>query len=177
MVVVMTMMMMMRMTTMMITTAMMRRTMMMMMMMTAMNDDDDDDDDDLSAVHGNHQENLLFSNDGKACAAHDFQYCGAGLGAKDIAYLFCAGLSSRYLPSHEEELLGHYHAELMGLLRPRGLGDNYTVDVLREHFGFALLDFVRFMDGWGYWGNNRWAAEKVEHMLKSSVAAALLNNE
>jgi hypothetical protein len=113
------------------------------------------------------QENLLFSNNGEKCGAHDFQYCGAGLGAKDIAYLFCSGLSAELLPSHEEELLAHYHAELTALLLPRGLGGSYTMEVLREHFGFALIDFVRFMDGWGYWGNNRWATRKVEQTLFS----------
>lgn len=112
------------------------------------------------------QENLLFAADGKRCAAHDFQYCGRGLGAKDIAYLFCSGLSSRLLPAREEELLQHYHNELMARLQLGGKGEGYTLDVLKEHFGLALVDFVRFMDGWGYWGNNRWATRKVEETLE-----------
>jgi hypothetical protein len=123
------------------------------------------------------QENLLFSSNGEKCGAHDFQYCGAGLGAKDIAYLFCSGLSAELLPCHEEELLAHYHTELTGLLLTRGLGGSYTMEVLREHFGFALIDFVRFMDGWGYWGNKRWATRKVEQTLLSVADKLPRTNE
>jgi len=126
-----------------------------------------DNAEHMTVVHGDFkQENLLFSSDGQRCAAHDFQYCGRGLGAKDIAYLFCAGLSSQLLPAHEEELLQHYHTELMARLAPAGLGRGYTLQTLQLHLNLALVDFVRFMDGWGYWGNNRWATQKVEAAMK-----------
>jgi len=124
--------------------------------------------DHMTVVHGDFKEaNLLFSADGSRCAAHDFQYCGGGLGAKDIAYLFCSGLGSGLLPAREGELLAHYHGELTARLGPRGLGEGYTPAVMARHLDYALADFVRFMDGWGYWGNNAWAEAKVAAFLET----------
>jgi serine/threonine protein kinase len=114
--------------------------------------------------------NILFSSSGggKApkAAAYDFQYCGGGDAMKDVAYLFCSALESKTLQLHEEELLQYYHEELCKQL-PREAAEAYTVEIMKERLNLAICDFVRFMAGWGWWGNTSWASRKCRDHLKN----------
>ncbi|KAJ9515189.1 hypothetical protein QJQ45_002314 [Haematococcus lacustris] len=103
--------------------------------------------------------NLVFSAEGGRCAAYDFQYTGWGVGMVDVAYLLCSSGDEQQVAAHEEALLRHYHTTLMsrlGELQPGLVAEaaqrTYTWEVLRQHYDLALLDFVRFMAGWGSWG-------------------------
>ena len=57
---------------------------------------------------------------------YDFQYCGKGCVAKDLAYFFNVEASA----SEEQALLRRYHAELSGLLRTAlaAAGQEYDED-------------------------------------------------
>jgi hypothetical protein len=121
-------------------------------------------------VHGDFKgANILFSKigeDGPRAAAYDFQYCGGGDAMKDVAYLFCSALESKTLQLHEEELLQYYHAELCKQL-PREAAEAYSIDIMKERLNLAICDFVRFMAGWGWWGNTSWASQKCRNYLKT----------
>ena len=67
-------------------------------------------------IHGDFKcENLQFSKDGRSAAAVDFQYCGRGVPAKDLAYLLHTSVSRAVL-AKEKELLAEYHGTLVGFL-------------------------------------------------------------
>lgn len=128
-------------------------------------------------VHGDFKAaNLAFSSSSNpVCCAYDFQYCGGGLGAKDVAYLLCSSVSGAVVGKYWEELLDHYHAELISRLRSstnnniREAAEEYTIDVLKYHFRLCTADFVRFMNGWGYWGNSSWASSIAEKFVKEEL--------
>lgn len=127
-----------------------------------------------TCVHGDFKgANICFSaggGTGLAAAAYDFQYCGGGDPMKDVAYLLCSTVEGRVVQRHEKELLEHYHAELTGRL-PAAAAAEYTPEVMKERLGLAICDFVRFMAGWGWWGNTSWAAQKAREGLKKWTAA------
>ncbi|PRP85844.1 DnaJ-like protein [Planoprotostelium fungivorum] len=116
----------------------------------------------MTIIHGDMKaENVVFYRNN--CAVCDFQYTGTGYGAVDIAYLL-ASSADRSLLSGYRDLLSHYHTELSKKLRERNdlEGDSYvgyTMNVLLFHFRVAMADWIRFMEGWGQWGNHRWAQE------------------
>jgi hypothetical protein len=145
-------------------------------------------------VHGDFKAaNLAFSNTTTSsttnqppvCCAYDFQYCGGGLGAKDVAYLLCSSVSAAVVGKYWKELLHHYHAELTSRLRSsisngtstsnniiinrEAAAEEYTIDVLEYHFRLCIADFVRFMNGWGYWGNSSWANSIAAKFLKEEL--------
>lgn len=94
-------------------------------------------------------------------------------------------------PGAEAALLDHYHEELMARLQERGCtgsgdaaasgsgrageggpahGVGYTRQVLQAHVDWALLDFVRFMVGWGMWGAAGWSERKARELLARGIA-------
>jgi Ser/Thr protein kinase RdoA (MazF antagonist) len=113
--------------------------------------------------------NIVHTADGTKCAAYDFQYVGKGYGVKDVAYLFASSLSPTAL-GKEQELLQYYHEQLTSLLGDAA--SSYTFEVMQAHFELALLDYVRFMAGWGFWGNGAWASKRAREMLPAIAAAA-----
>jgi Ecdysteroid kinase-like family len=121
-------------------------------------------------VHGDFKgANILFSSVGESgprAAAYDFQYCGGGDAMKDVAYLFCSALESKTLQQHEEELLEYYHQELCKQLTEQA-AEAYTLEIMKERLNLAICDFVRFMAGWGWWGNTGWASQKCRNHLKT----------
>jgi aminoglycoside phosphotransferase (APT) family kinase protein len=128
-------------------------------------------------VHGDFKsENIVFCADGSSAAAYDFQYSGGGLGAKDVAYLFCSSLDAEVLQRHEQELLAHYHTRLHVHLAQLGRGEEhgYTGEVLQRHYELALLDYCRFMAGWGWWGNTGWARARARALLQGGRLQELL---
>jgi hypothetical protein len=118
----------------------------------------------------------MFAVDGSSAAAYDFQYCGAGLGARDVAYLFVSSLDCGVLERYEQRLLAHYHRSLLARLRALGRagGEAYTAEVLQRHYDLALLDYCRFMAGWGWWGNAGWARSRARALLQGAKLQELL---
>ena len=93
-------------------------------------------------VHGDAKPaNFCFSPQGDGVAAVDFQYVGAGVGVRDVAYLL-HGLT----PEQSERALDHYFSRLSSWLAP--LWDADAVErEWRELYPIALEDFERFLVG------------------------------
>ncbi|KAI8848190.1 Ecdysteroid kinase-domain-containing protein [Chytridium lagenaria] len=104
-------------------------------------------------VHGDMKlENLLFRDASEhapaACAAVDFQYTGTGLAAQDLVYFLSTSASPSLLtPDHLPRLLTHYISHL-----PVRAQETFSLSILEFHLGLAMIDFARFLVGWGMWG-------------------------
>ncbi|KAI8916066.1 kinase-like domain-containing protein [Gorgonomyces haynaldii] len=115
-------------------------------------------------VHGDlKSENILWSDDG-LCAFYDFQYTGSGLGAKDIVYLL---VSSAERPALDQiqRLLRFYFDRLLLFLNRDGKSTDYNFQMFETHFDWCLLDYCRFLSGWGIWGHFDWALNRSKHLL------------
>ncbi|GBF87987.1 hypothetical protein Rsub_00699 [Raphidocelis subcapitata] len=118
--------------------------------------------------------NFMFSSDGRAAAAYDYQYCGSGYGTKDVAYLLISSADEDTLREHEGALLDHYHAALTARLARLGKAEAaraFTRRVLGVHYDLALVDFCRFMAGWGFWGAAGYAKARCREVLGRLPAA------
>jgi thiamine kinase-like enzyme len=120
-------------------------------------------------VHGDFKSANLLWNGGKCCA-YDFQYVGKGLGVRDLAYMFASAVDIDVLEADggEEQLLRHYHSALQGELHRHGKADaaqRYSYEVMVAQFEACVVDYVRFMAGWGMWGNAEWASERAREVL------------
>jgi hypothetical protein len=119
-------------------------------------------------VHGDFKaENLMFSkateSEPARCAAVDFQYVGGGYGAKDLVMLVvCGGNMGIDDLEHGKELeakvLTCYFRYLELELKRVHQGaqqlrstKKITLELLKTQYELALLDFVRFLAGWGFW--------------------------
>ncbi|KAI9003555.1 Ecdysteroid kinase-domain-containing protein [Gaertneriomyces semiglobifer] len=127
-------------------------------------------------VHGDVKDaNIMFSalvRNSKMgppkCALYDFQYVGYGYGAVDIAYFVATSVDQRLVESQEEQLLSYYHEHLTAKLaecRSIRTAKEYSFEILRKHYGWAMIDWVRFMAGWGMWGNARYAERRARQAL------------
>jgi hypothetical protein len=68
----------------------------------------------------------------------------------------------------EMRLLQHYHTALCAELRRHGktaAADSFPYEQLAAQVEVALADFVRFMAGWGMWGNAEWACSRTRQTL------------
>ncbi|KAG2500330.1 hypothetical protein HYH03_001906 [Edaphochlamys debaryana] len=127
----------------------------------------------MTVVHGDTKgENILFSEDYSRCALYDFQYTGRSYGVRDVAYLLTSSVDSSDLERGYEGLMDHYHKQLSSQLsRQHGASGSaaaarYTPAVMRAHMDLALLDYVRFMAGWGMWGSGcEWAVARARALL------------
>jgi hypothetical protein len=121
-------------------------------------------------LHGDFKsENLLWDGRGRCCA-YDFQYTGRGLGMRDVAYMLSSSVDVDVLEhsSGEQRLLQHYHASLQKQLGRHGkeaAAKRYSSDVMTAQFELCLVDYVRFMAGWGMWGNAEWASQRARDVL------------
>jgi hypothetical protein len=102
-------------------------------------------------VHGDAKlENVCFAPDGDAVAMVDFQYVGAGVGVKDVAYFLsgcltadeCRAAVPMYLDAYFREL-GASVVSLGASIDARELEREW-----RELFPLAWVDFYRFLLGW-----------------------------
>ncbi|KXZ53981.1 hypothetical protein GPECTOR_6g901 [Gonium pectorale] len=126
----------------------------------------------MTCIHGDMKnENILFSADGTRCGVYDFQYTGRSYGMRDVVYLFASSVDSSDLESKEADYLSYYHAELTSRLTEAGAASaaaaaRYHTGVMKRHFDLALLDYVRFMAGWGMWGSGvQWATRRARSLL------------
>ncbi|KAK6539983.1 hypothetical protein TWF694_008816 [Orbilia ellipsospora] len=132
-------------------------------------------------IHGDVKAaNILFNhtsssindrdNDVKA-ALYDFQYCGISTPAVDLVYFLSTTVDRRSL-TNLEGLLREYFDELCDVYAKAHGGDKlddglgYTFDVLKKQWDVALVDWMRFMAGWGCWGNWRWVESSVKDIIK-----------
>jgi thiamine kinase-like enzyme len=122
-------------------------------------------------IHGDpKQANIFFKrrgNDSLEVGLIDFQWCGFGLAATDVAH----HISAAVLPScvsfdgrKEKELLDHYHSCLAKGLVEFGVAGTaeeveekiYPRRVLQEQYEIALLDICRMVFAYAW---RRWQAE------------------
>ena len=143
----------------------------------------------LTLVHGDFKEaNILFGKE--KCAVVDFQYCGRGYGAKDLVMLIVSSVSGRILDSNsnqmggEDGLLRFYADELRRNLVSIGELDSDEIekvasfDILKMQYELALVDYVRFMMGWGMWGTNSdYAGERAVEILNDIALSWSGNND
>lgn len=121
----------------------------------------------LTLIHGDCKAaNVACDATRTRSALYDFQYVGRGPGTRDLVYFFVS--SVRQIDRQETVLLDHYHTKLSGALCRRGLTHQaslYTRDVMMAHYEICMLDYYRFMLGWGLWGNSAWAKRRVDEIV------------
>ncbi|PSR75315.1 hypothetical protein PHLCEN_2v9178 [Hermanssonia centrifuga] len=146
-------------------------------------------------VHGDVKgENIVFNQDlysrrkGKPaakaetstelkCALYDLQYVGLGLPALDLVYFLGTSVESSLLSSHTDEkaLLETYHAVFLESLSSSTSKDGndpmYDFETFWKHWEFAIVDWYRFMAGWGFWGNDRWTERRAREIVMKWKAA------
>lgn len=128
-----------------------------------------------TCVHGDPKDaNIMTSRDKTKIAFYDFQYVGGGYGSRDLVYFFCAAMDSDAVEHHEEELLRLYHEQLCAKLADP---TSFPFEMLLQQFELCLLDYVRFMAGWGMWGNSSWASKRAESILNRIDQGKLLTQE
>ena len=115
------------------------------------------------------------------CAAYDFQYTGGGYGVRDVTKLIVtsADLGEDTLAAGKQAegtVLKLYHEKLLhymeeyGRLSPAKISNmrnEYTLEVMQQHYELCLLDYVRFMQGWGLWGNTCYAQQRARELLRA----------
>ncbi|KIM23724.1 hypothetical protein M408DRAFT_76999 [Serendipita vermifera MAFF 305830] len=129
--------------------------------------------------------NTVFSHKDSAtqgarsrCALYDFQYVGIGLVTRDLVKFLGTSVQSGLLRTleQEKELLRAYHADLMQSvgLRPesRRLAQEMAITNIEYdfsdfwgHWELALVDWCRFMAGWGSWGNSSWVERRAKEIV------------
>ncbi|KAH8914501.1 hypothetical protein BT69DRAFT_1232242 [Atractiella rhizophila] len=116
-------------------------------------------------VHGDPKgENILFSpssDPSPTCAMYDFQYVGLSLPTRDLVYFLCTTASLSVLSS-VDNLLDYY----LSILLEKNPNIEYRQERLKFHWELMVVDWYRFMEGWGRWGSFRWVEERAEEILK-----------
>jgi hypothetical protein len=120
--------------------------------------------------------NILFSkppfrspsSDGTPllCALYDLQYVGRGPPTHDLVYFLGTSVDPRLLapgPEGERSLLDFYYTEI-SLRLPAGVV--YPREVFDAQWALSVVDWTRFMAGWGYWGNSDWARRRAEGIVQ-----------
>ncbi len=133
-------------------------------------------------LHGDvKSENLFTTADGAQAAFFDFQYVGVGLGACDLAKLLTCSISERMLGwdddpraasggsgigmcAGEERLLRYYLSQLPAAVAA-GATTRYEWETFVRHWEWALVDWLRFQAGWGFWGATAWLEARVRHIV------------
>lgn len=68
----------------------------------------------------------------------------------------------------ETHYLALYTEHLKEALAKRGLEASFpTENDVKDMYELCLLDYVRFMAGWGFWGNDRYARQRATSLLRS----------
>ncbi|KAF3913146.1 hypothetical protein AA313_de0203156 [Arthrobotrys entomopaga] len=106
-------------------------------------------------------------------ALYDFQYCGISTPAVDLVYFLSTTVDRKSL-TNWEDLLREYYVELCEVYTKTHGGEKldgddglgYTFNVLKEQWDVALVDWMRFMAGWGCWGNWRWVESCTKDIIR-----------
>lgn len=142
------------------------------------NEEKDKQDDEESKIH---------------CAMYDFQYVGQGLGVQDLVYFLGTSVESRVVAenmrldhlyggdkgSDNMTFLRYYHEQLCRAYKEQRTdtmktldgreedgGVGYTYTVMLNHWELAVVDWQRFMAGWGCWGNSDWIEEMARDIVE-----------
>lgn len=108
--------------------------------------------------------NILFSPS-RTCAFVDFQYVGGGVPALDLVYFLGTSVQSQLLRGEgEKELLQFYWDELQANFTSREQPTTYTRGDFDRQWELAIVDWYRFMAGWGFWGNDGWVAQRARQI-------------
>lgn len=92
-------------------------------------------------LHGDYRlDNLFFDDDGEVAAVIDWQAANPGPGVLDVAYFVVSSLHASVPESTVDDLLGSYHATLVGA----GV-EGYGLDRCRADYVEALLVLVHRM--------------------------------
>ena len=87
-------------------------------------------------------------------AAVDFQYCGGGVGLRDLAYLLQSCMSDDNLNKCTDSILDYYFEELFQVANINGILSQHENQILekewRELWSSCFADFERFLTGWSY---------------------------
>jgi len=125
-------------------------------------------------VHGDAKlANFLFSSNGDAAAAVDFQYVGGGCAMKDLAYFISSCLDDEDCERFESVLLDSYFQALKSALRQQrpDIPDVDAVErALRPLYPVAWTDFYRFLKGWspGHWKIHGYSERLARRVLDAS---------
>jgi len=134
-------------------------------------------------VHGDFKEaNILFGKDDAGdwtCAAVDFQYCGRGYGAKDLVMFVVSSVSTKVFHQlGEDGMLQFYADELkmnldaIGKFSAEEIARMTNVATLTSQYELAMVDYVRFMAGWGFWGScSDYAERRASEILKDITSS------
>jgi thiamine kinase-like enzyme len=110
--------------------------------------------------------NILFSPSGQ-CAFVDFQYVGGGPPTLDLVYFLGTSIESRLIRGDgEEKLLRFYWDALQENFSQQSHPPQYGWDTFRRQWEFALVDWCRFMAGWGFWGNDDWISRRAREVVR-----------
>lgn len=134
-------------------------------------------------VHGDVKDaNILFNqsfNNGRSkgkpsdsghlrCALYDFQYVGLGLPSHDLVY-FLGTSADRILlsPANEKNLLEIYHAAFLDTIRVVHPHESreFPFERFLRHWELSIVDWYRFMAGWGFWGNASWVERRAKEIV------------
>ncbi|KAJ3116145.1 hypothetical protein HK100_001143 [Physocladia obscura] len=89
-----------------------------------------------TVIHGDAKtENCLINETGDV-ALYDFQYVGYGSGMKDVL--------------SKKDQLGCRILE------------EYSFEIMKYHYELCLIDWLRFIKGWGLWGDHKFVEQKVD---------------
>jgi hypothetical protein len=125
--------------------------------------------------------NILFSHSPWArpdeladlrCALYDLQYVGVGLPTHDLVYFIGTTVSPSLVKTKEKEdaLLRYYYDILVSHLSTEFEGHPaaaYEWTTFLRDWELSIVDWYRFMAGWGFWGNDDW----IERRAREIVAA------
>jgi len=123
--------------------------------------------------------NIMFSATGGS-AFVDFQYVGSGVPTLDLVYFLGTSIRSSLLQGNgEEELLRFYYATVTDRLRHHHPTISYPWDTFMWHWELAIVDWQRFMAGWGCWGNDVWVERRTRSVVSrwSSQGFAMQSRE
>lgn len=118
-------------------------------------------------VHGDAKvANFCFGDKAKTVAAVDFQYVGAGVGIKDVAYFVSSCLDELQAEQREGEILNYYFRQLRDAIQRNqsALDADAIEKEWRKLYPIAWADFCRFLQGWspGHWKLNGYSKRMTE---------------
>ncbi|KAF1323979.1 Bisphosphate nucleotidase, partial [Globisporangium splendens] len=102
-------------------------------------------------VHGDFKSaNLFFENSSREVVAFDWQWCGIGIGALDVAYLLNTSVSMDALENDEEQLLRFYYDQFIQQVQREGI--EYSFEAFKRHYVLATLEYARVLIS-SFWKN------------------------
>eukprot|EP00392_Amoebophrya_sp_AT5.2_P010602 g10667.t1 len=110
-----------------------------------------------------------------AVAAVDFQYCGAGVGLRDVAYCLGSCVSEKDMTQTGDDLLDFYFKELKKTKRKDVAGEGAGAVNLeeleaewRQLWPICFADFERFLAGWapGHWKRTGYTQKMTEKAIE-----------